>query len=82
MSTHGIRQNLPAALTVDDQRERRRLTMRRPSSKTLLQVDSLSLAGSSTAWTGKLDLANNDLIIHTADALGRSVYGTTLSQRP
>ncbi len=49
------------------------------SSKTLLQVDSLSLAGSSAAWTGKLDLANNDLIIHSGSS-GESVYGTTLSQ--
>ena len=49
------------------------------SSKTVLQVDSLSLANSSGAWTGKLDLANNDMIIHSGSS-GESVYGTTVSQ--
>jgi hypothetical protein len=29
----------------------------------VLQVDSLSLAGSAGAWSAKLDLANNDLIV-------------------
>ncbi len=37
------------------------------SSKILLQVDSLSLAGSSGAWTGKLDLGNNDMIVHSGN---------------
>ncbi len=31
----------------------------------LSQLNSLSFGGSTNAWTGKVDLTNNDLIIHT-----------------
>ncbi len=34
----------------------------------LLEVSSLNLAGATSAWTGKLDLANNDMIIHNGSA--------------
>jgi len=49
------------------------------SSKTVLQVDSLSLAGSPGAWTGKLDLANNDMIVHSGSN-GESVGATVASE--
>jgi hypothetical protein len=32
-------------------------------SKVVLQVSSLSIAGTSGSWTGKLDLTNNDMVV-------------------
>jgi hypothetical protein len=33
----------------------------------LLQLDSLSIAGSTNNWTGRLDITNDDLIVHNGD---------------
>ncbi len=38
------------------------------SPRILLQLDSLTLSGASGAWTGKLDLSNNDMIVHNGNA--------------
>jgi autotransporter-associated beta strand protein/probable HAF family extracellular repeat protein len=37
------------------------------STRFLLAPASLSIAGSTNAWTGKLDLANNDLVVQSGD---------------
>ncbi len=34
------------------------------SAKVVLQLSNLSIAGTSGAWTGKLDLTNNDMIVY------------------
>jgi hypothetical protein len=36
------------------------------ASTTVLQLSSLSIAGTSGGWTGKLDLSSNDLILHNS----------------
>jgi autotransporter-associated beta strand protein len=35
-------------------------------NKFLAQLSALTIGGSTNAWTGKLDLSNNDLIVHSA----------------
>jgi hypothetical protein len=37
------------------------------TTPTLLQLNSLSIAGSSNNWTGWLDITNDDLIVHNGD---------------
>jgi PEP-CTERM motif len=40
------------------------LTAHGTNSKSLLQLDTLSLGGSSGNWLGKVNLANNDMVVH------------------
>jgi hypothetical protein len=37
------------------------------SNRQLVMVNSLSIAGATGAWTGKLDMTKNDAILHNAD---------------
>jgi beta-glucanase (GH16 family) len=37
------------------------------ASRTVLELGSLNIAGSTGAWTGKLDLGANDLIVHNGN---------------
>ena len=43
------------------------LTAHLGSTPTILQLDLLSLGGSTNSWQGKLDIANNDMIVHNGN---------------
>jgi hypothetical protein len=48
------------------------------TDRTLLTLSSLSIAGSSGAWTGTLDLGGNDAIIHTGSSAAAQTTSATL----
>jgi len=51
------------------------------ANREILTLTSLSLAGKSGAWTGKLDLSGNDLVIQTTDSITASqTLRTTFDQ--
>ncbi len=43
------------------------LTAHSGSTPTVLQLDLLSLGGSTNSWNGKIDIANNDMIVHNGN---------------
>jgi autotransporter-associated beta strand protein len=49
-------------------------------SRTLLTTASLSLAGGTGAWTGRLDIGNNDAVVQAAGSAGLATISNQIKQ--